>query len=65
MFIDLSHMLHLGPTDQDVMSRLAELDIVVADLERANERVATVERRNEILRSEIESVRSGSEGDVK
>jgi homeobox protein cut-like len=48
--------------DQDTLSKLAELDMVISDLARANERVATVERRNEILRSEIESVRSGSEG---
>ncbi|WVO21140.1 uncharacterized protein IAS62_002445 [Cryptococcus decagattii] len=47
--------------EQDVAARLAELDMVAADLARANERVATVERRNEILRSEIESVRSGSQ----
>lgn len=46
--------------EQDVEARLAELDMVAADLVRANERVATVERRNEQLRSEIESVRSGS-----
>ena len=60
--------------EQDVAARLAELDLVAADLTRANERVATVERRNvsyadileaklttqELLRSEIESVRSGS-----
>lgn len=32
--------------EQDVHSRLAELDMVAADLTRANERVATVERRN-------------------
>ncbi|WWC64644.1 uncharacterized protein I303_107255 [Kwoniella dejecticola CBS 10117] len=47
--------------EQDVAARLAELDMVAADLSRANERVATVERRNELLRSEIESVRSGSQ----
>ncbi|WVR07736.1 hypothetical protein IAU60_004779 [Kwoniella sp. DSM 27419] len=47
--------------EQDVAARLAELDMVAADLTRANERVATVERRNELLRSEIESVRSGSQ----
>jgi hypothetical protein len=29
-----------------VAARLAELDMVAADLTRANERVATVERRN-------------------
>ena len=32
--------------EQDVVSRLAELDMVAADLTRANERVAAVERRN-------------------
>lgn len=32
--------------EQDVAARLAELDMVAADLTRANERVATVERRN-------------------
>ncbi|KAG8928609.1 hypothetical protein FRC02_006691 [Tulasnella sp. 418] len=36
------------------------MDMIVADLERANSRVATVERRNELLRAEIESIRSGS-----
>jgi len=33
-------------SEQDVVSRLAELDMVAADLTRANERVAAVERRN-------------------
>ncbi|EJU04049.1 Golgi vesicle transport-related protein [Dacryopinax primogenitus] len=47
--------------DQETMSRLAELDMLEADLERANSRIATVERRNELLRAEIEAVRSGSE----
>lgn len=32
--------------EQSVSARLAELDLVVADLARANERVATIERRN-------------------
>jgi homeobox protein cut-like len=32
--------------DQEVVSKLAEVDMIVADLERANSRVATVERRN-------------------
>lgn len=48
--------------DQDTLAKLAEVDMVVSDLARANERVAAMERRNEVLRSEIESVRSGSEG---
>lgn len=42
-------------------AKLAELDLVVADLNRANERVASIERRNELLRAEIETVRSGSQ----
>lgn len=62
------------------MGKLAEVDMIVADLERANSRIATVERRNvrlspfffflarskliqrnqELLRAEIESIRTGS-----
>lgn len=48
--------------DQEVVSKLAELDMMVADLERANSRVVTVERRNELLRAEIEAIKSGYEG---
>ncbi|KAN0090797.1 CASP C terminal domain containing protein [Tylopilus felleus] len=47
--------------DQDLVSRLAEADMVLADLERANNRVATVEGRNEELRAEIEALRTESE----
>ena len=32
--------------DEEVVAKLAELDMIVADLERANSRVVTVERRN-------------------
>lgn len=32
--------------DQEVVAKLAEVDMTVADLERANSRVATLERRN-------------------
>ena len=32
--------------DHEVVARLAEVDMIVADLERANGRVAAVERRN-------------------
>lgn len=32
--------------DQEVVAKLAEVDMIVADLERANSRVVTVERRN-------------------
>ena len=32
--------------DQETVGKLAELDMIVAELERSNNRVATVERRN-------------------
>ncbi|KAJ7268741.1 CASP C terminal-domain-containing protein [Mycena haematopus] len=47
--------------DQEVVAKLAEVDMIVADLERANSRVVTVERRNEILRAEIEAMRTGTD----
>ena len=70
--------------DQEVVGKLAEVDMIVADLERANSRIATVERRNvrlspfffflarskliqrnqELLRAEIESIRTGSSSDL-
>lgn len=52
-------------TDQETIARLAEADLVTQDLERANSRVAEVERRNEKLRAEIEAVRSGSESTAR
>ncbi|GAA6006458.1 CCAAT displacement transcription factor COY1 [Rhodotorula paludigena] len=52
---------HSQRQDQETVARLAEADLVAKDLERANARVAEVERRNEKLRAEIEAVRSGSE----
>jgi homeobox protein cut-like len=45
--------------DEGVVGRLAELDIVVADLERSNLRIAEVERRNGELRTEIAALQSG------
>ncbi|KAI0663567.1 CASP C terminal-domain-containing protein [Cubamyces menziesii] len=53
---------HTQRQDQEVVAKLAELDMMVADLEHANSRVATVERRNELLRAEIEAIKSGHEG---
>ncbi|KAJ2917790.1 hypothetical protein MD484_g2641, partial [Candolleomyces efflorescens] len=52
---------HSQRQDQEVFAKLAEVDMIVADLDRANSRIATVERRNEILRAEIETLRSGNE----
>lgn len=37
---------HFYFIDQEVVAKLAEVDMIVADLDRANSRVATVERRN-------------------
>ncbi|KAG8927470.1 hypothetical protein FRC01_007453 [Tulasnella sp. 417] len=45
---------HSHRQDQEVVAKLAEMDMIVADLERANGRVAAVERRNV---SEIEAFR--------
>ncbi|CUA66883.1 Protein CASP [Saccharomyces cerevisiae S288c] [Rhizoctonia solani] len=52
---------HSQRQEQEVDAKLAEMDLIAADLERANSRVAAVERRNEILRAEIESLRTGSD----
>ncbi|KAI0305446.1 CASP C terminal-domain-containing protein [Multifurca ochricompacta] len=42
--------------DQEVVAKLAEMDMVVAELERANTRAAT-----ELLRAEIESLKTGND----
>ncbi|VVT57389.1 uncharacterized protein SAPINGB_P005671 [Magnusiomyces paraingens] len=41
--------------------RIAELELVASDLERANKRVLETEKRNVELRSELETVRSGTQ----
>jgi hypothetical protein len=45
--------------DEGIVGRLAEMDIVVADLARSNLRIAEVERRNGELRTEIAALQSG------
>lgn len=40
----------------------AEVEMLAADLQRAQQRVAAVERRNEQLREEVEKVKGGSHG---
>ncbi|KIK67230.1 hypothetical protein GYMLUDRAFT_37309 [Collybiopsis luxurians FD-317 M1] len=52
---------HSQRQDQEVVEKLAEVDMIAADLERANSRVAALERRNEMLRAEAEAMRSGVE----
>lgn len=54
-------LLQTGHQDeqQDGKTNFAEVDLLSRDLERALARVESVERRNEQLRAEIESVKSG------
>ncbi|KAL7411225.1 hypothetical protein BDY24DRAFT_142500 [Mrakia frigida] len=51
-------MDHSQRQDVEVVAKLGELDLIVADLERANARVASVERRN--VRSSSHPLRSFS-----
>lgn len=41
-----SHMLTYLYPDEEVVGKLAELDIVMMDLERANGRIVELERKN-------------------
>ncbi|CAA7261704.1 unnamed protein product [Cyclocybe aegerita] len=52
---------HSQKQDQEVVAKLAEADMIIADLERANTRIVALEHRNEILRAEIETMRGGAE----
>lgn len=66
LFTDPIYLLFTNMySDQETIARLAEADLVTQDLERANSRVAEVERRNEKLRSEIEAIKSGSESTAR
>ena len=51
--------------DRETKGKLAEIELLTRDLERAQSRVEAVERRNEQLRAEIESVKSGHEESEK
>src|ERR1700733_9998365 len=53
------HLSRYLIVDEGIVGRLAELDIVVTDLERSNLRIAEVERRNGELRTEIAALQSG------
>ena len=39
-------LLQLWAIDQEVVAKLAEVDMIVADLDRANSRIASLEHRN-------------------
>ncbi|KAF5393386.1 hypothetical protein D9757_000739 [Collybiopsis confluens] len=56
---------HSQRQDLEVIEKLAEVDMIAADLERANSRVVALERRNEMLRAEAETMRSGAESSEK
>ncbi|KAN0064650.1 hypothetical protein ACQY0O_002280 [Thecaphora frezii] len=45
--------------ERETRGKLAEMELLTRDLERAQSRVENVERRNEQLRAEIESIKSG------
>lgn len=51
--------------EREVKSRLAEVELLTRDLERAQVRIESTERRNEQLRSEIESVKNGRQENDK
>ncbi|KAF9529197.1 CASP C terminal-domain-containing protein [Crepidotus variabilis] len=52
---------HSQKQDQETAAKLAEVDMIIADLDRANSRVVTLEHRNEILRANIETMKGGAE----
>ncbi|KAF9482164.1 hypothetical protein BDN70DRAFT_919353 [Pholiota conissans] len=55
------HTQRQGSLDQESVAKVAEVDMIIADLDRANSRIVTLEHRNEILRADIETMRSGTE----
>ncbi|KAJ3294066.1 hypothetical protein HDU79_011503 [Rhizoclosmatium sp. JEL0117] len=46
--------------DQEVAGKLGELEIVIGDLDRANQRAANVARENEVLKNELAALRGDS-----
>ncbi|KAI7852062.1 CASP C terminal-domain-containing protein [Circinella umbellata] len=51
---------HNQKYDEEVVGKLAELDIVMMDLERANAKIVELERKNDNLREEVKATRSES-----
>lgn len=52
---------HTQKYDDEVAAKLGELEILEVDLERANGRIAVLERDNEILKRELEKFRGEGE----
>ncbi|CAO3635894.1 unnamed protein product [Cunninghamella echinulata] len=52
---------HNQKYDQEVVGKLAELDIIMMDLERANTRIVELENKNSELKNEIQSLNETQE----
>lgn len=53
-----SLILYVAMTDEEVVAKLAELDIVVMDLERSNAKVVEAQSKNEMLKEEIAKLKN-------
>lgn len=47
---------HSQKYEEEVVAKLAELDIVLMDYERANGRIAELEGQNELLRNQLDGM---------
>ncbi|KAF9114262.1 hypothetical protein BGX27_011313 [Mortierella sp. AM989] len=50
---------HSQKYEEEVVAKLAELDIVLLDYERANSRISELEGQNELLRSQMDAMQGG------
>ncbi|KAF9171714.1 hypothetical protein BGX21_004724 [Mortierella sp. AD011] len=50
---------HSQKYEEEVVAKLAELDIVLLDYERANTRISELEGQNELLRNQMDSMQGG------
>ncbi|KAF9354691.1 hypothetical protein BGX26_007480 [Mortierella sp. AD094] len=50
---------HSQKYEEEVVAKLAELDIVLLDYERANSRISELEGQNELLRDQMDSMQGG------
>ncbi|KAG1792712.1 uncharacterized protein BJ212DRAFT_1307295 [Suillus subaureus] len=51
--------------DHEIISHLAEADMIMANLECTNSRVATIKQQHEVLHGEIETLHTGSESKLE
>ncbi|CAO3636925.1 unnamed protein product [Cunninghamella blakesleeana] len=52
---------HNQKYDQEVVGKLAELDIIMMDLERANTRIVELENKNSDLKNEVQSLKDSQQ----